>query len=148
MVYYIKFKVQWLFSFSSHYVQIYCPCTMQALTKLVNNIFLYFKYWKIKWDYEYNEKQTKIQHCRNISKIANEKSQSRHPYITHIYSREASDTGEFTWRFLSRDFRRKYWRDGCQRTASGICCFVASIMVICNILLKGSFLRTFGNVNV
>jgi hypothetical protein len=46
------------------------------------------------------------------------------------------------------DFRRKYWRDGCQRTASGICCFVASIMVICNILLKGSFLRKFGNVNV
>ena len=31
------------------------------------------------------------------------------------FSREASDTGEFTWRFLSRDFRRKYWRDGRQR---------------------------------
>jgi hypothetical protein len=30
---------------------------------------------------------------------------------------------------------------------SGICCFVASIMVICNILLKGSFLRTFGNAS-
>jgi hypothetical protein len=63
-------------------------------------------------------------------------------------SREASDTGEFTWCFLSRDFRRKYWRDGRQRTASGICCFIASIMIICNILLKGSFLQTFGNVNV
>jgi hypothetical protein len=27
-------------------------------------------------------------------------------YLITIYSREASDTGEFTWRFLSRDFRR------------------------------------------
>jgi hypothetical protein len=41
--------------------------------------------------------------------------------LVDYYSREASDTGEFTWRFLSRDFRRKYWRDGCQRTDSGIC---------------------------
>jgi hypothetical protein len=38
----------------------------------------------------------------------------------NLISREASDTGEFTWCFLSGDFRRKYWRDGCQRTATQI----------------------------
>jgi hypothetical protein len=78
------------------------------------------------WIYVTHDSQLCIK-SKKFTGIFNNKLNKRY----FLLSNRVSDTGEFTWCFLSRDFRRKYWRDGRQRTASGICCFIASIMIIC-----------------